>query len=118
MRHVVLLSLTLPLFLSACQQQRTPPPTAEAQRQQVASVIAGTRYLKQQCGYRDLPADGQIEQAAYRAAHERGWTPSADIAPYSEQLYQRLLRDTTPPASQCAEFSELLKPFIATLPKA
>lgn len=117
MQRIVLISLTLPLLLSACQQ-RAPQPGPEAQRQQIASLIAGTRYLKLQCARSELPGDGQIEQAAYRAAHARGWTLSADIAPHSEQLYQRLLRDATPPAQQCAEFSELLQPFIATLPRA
>lgn len=117
MRRLVLFSLTLPLLLTACQQ-RSPQPAPEVQRQQIASLIAGTRYLKQQCARSDLPGDGQIEQAAYRAAHQRGWTPSADIAPYSEQLYQGLLRDATPQASQCAEFTQLLQPFLATLAKA
>ncbi|MBK4716092.1 type II secretion system pilot lipoprotein GspS [Tenebrionibacter intestinalis] len=111
MRNVLLLSLIFPVLLTACHQ-RYP----QTQRLQIASLIAGARYLKQQCGRGDFPGDGQIEQSAYRAARHRGWSPSADIRPYSERLYQGLLKDATPPATQCAEFSQLLQPFIATLP--
>lgn len=90
----------------------------DGQAQQIASLIAGTRYLKYQCGNSTLPTDGQIEQAAYAAAHQRGWQPPAGIAARSNDLYQQLLKDSTPRAAQCAEFQQLLQPFLTTLPKA
>lgn len=116
MRHTATLSLIFPLLLTACQQQPHAPQTPpDAQRQQIASLIAGTRYLKYQCAQTALPSDGKIEQAAYRVAQERGWAPSSDVAAYSETLYQGLLHDVTSPAEQCAEFNQLLQPFIISL---
>lgn len=121
MRRVIQLAVVIvPLLLSACQQRTTPdtPQAQESQSHQIAALIAGTRYLKTQCAYPGLPTDGQIEQAAYSAARQRGWTPAGSLAARSEQLYQQLLRDPTPPATQCAEFRQLLQPFLTTLPKA
>lgn len=111
----------LPLLLSACQQSQPPtttPMALDGQAQQIASLIAGTQYLKYQCGRNDLPTNGQIEQAAYTAAYQRGWQPPAGMATRSSQLYQQLLKDSTPRATQCAEFQQLLQPFLTTLPKA
>ncbi|MBW7984586.1 type II secretion system pilot lipoprotein GspS [Enterobacillus tribolii] len=110
----------LPLLLGACQQRapQTTPATQEAQSHQIAALIAGTRYLKTQCAYPGLPSDGQIEQAAYGAAHQRGWTLPGGLGDRSENLYQQLLRDKTPQATQCEEFRQLLQPFITTLPRA
>lgn len=111
----------LPLLLSACQQSNPPattPMALDGQAQQIASLIAGTQYLKYQCGRSDLPTNGQIEQAAYTAAHQRGWQPPSGMAARSNQLYQQLLKDSTPRSAQCAEFQQLLQPFLTTLPKA
>ncbi len=111
----------LPLLLSACQQAKKPettPMALDGQAQQIAALIAGTQYLKYQCSRSDLPTNGQIEQAAYAAAHQRGWQPPAGVAARSDALYQQLLKDSTPRAAQCAEFQQLLQPFLTTLPKA
>ncbi|NIY46302.1 type II secretion system pilot lipoprotein GspS [Cedecea colo] len=110
----------LPLLLSGCQQSKqaeTTPMMLDGQAQQIAALIAGTEYLKYQCGRSDLPTNGQIEQAAYAAAHQRGWQPPAGVAARSNMLYQQLLKDSTPQAAQCAEFQQLLQPFLTTLRK-
>lgn len=117
MRRLAVLGLFVPLLLTACHP-RAPAVSQSSQHQQLASLIAGTRYLKNQCGRSDLPSDGQIEQAAYQAAWQRGWTPTATEAAQAEQLYQRLLNDATPRATQCAEFTQLLAPFVSQLAKA
>ncbi|QHM70212.1 type II secretion system pilot lipoprotein GspS [Mixta intestinalis] len=120
MRGLMLLTAVVPLMLVGCQQATTPvtPLTQASQAHQIASLIAGTRYLKNQCAYPGLPADGQIELAAYKAADRRGWQLTSGVAERSEQLYQQLLHDATPQAIQCQEFRQLLQPFITTLPKA
>ncbi len=104
-------------LLSGCQQ--SPQPLSlqqqEAQSQQLASVIAATRYLKSHCQMNQLPEQSQIIQAAAEAGRKRGWQPPPDMAARGEQLYQRLLSDQTPVATQCAAFRPLLQPFIGEL---
>lgn len=120
-RTINLALVILPLLLSACQRSQPPattPMALDSQAQQIAALIAATQYLKYQCNRSDLPTNGQIEQAAYTAAHQRGWQPPAGMATRSNQLYQQLLKDSTPRATQCAEFQQLLQPFLTTLPKA
>ncbi len=120
MRGMILLAAVASLLPAACRQQTAPvtPQTQASQVYQIAALIAGTRYLKNQCAYVGLPADGQIELAAYQAADRRGWQLTSGVAGQSEQLYQQLLHDATPQATQCQEFRQLLQPFLTTLPKA
>lgn len=113
-------ALLLPLLLSACQQTKRPeaaPVPPEAQANQISAVIAGTRYLKYQCGFRELPDDERIEGAARSEAHQRGWEPPQNLNIQSLAFYQQLLQDSTPVAVQCEQFQQLLQPFLATLPR-
>ncbi|MDK6954735.1 type II secretion system pilot lipoprotein GspS, partial [Klebsiella pneumoniae] len=85
--------------------------------EQLSSVAAGTRYLKNKCNRSDLPADETIYRAAVNVGKARGWgnIDVATLSPNSDRLYQQLLQDSTPEATQCSQFNRQLAPFIASL---
>ena len=89
-------------LLSGCQQKPastlSPAISSQAQLEQLSSVAAGTRYLKNKCNRSDLPADDV-----------------ATLSQNSDRLYQQLLQDSTPEATQCSQFNRQLAPFIASL---
>ncbi|MFE8049582.1 type II secretion system pilot lipoprotein GspS [Brenneria goodwinii] len=119
---VLLISLSS-MILAGCQQSEpanpkpvsnlTPVPES-AQMNQLASLIAASRYLKQQCNRGDLPDDATINQTVLTLAKQKGWnisnTPA--LAQLSHTLYQGLLEDATPKETQCMEFNRSLVPFI------
>ncbi|MDQ9128616.1 type II secretion system pilot lipoprotein GspS [Serratia fonticola] len=112
------------LFLLAtagCQQPRSslqkgPTPLNE-QVEQLASVVAGTKYLKYKCNRSDLPSDAVIDKVAYKVAKQRGWNSSSygTLPQRSEEIYQSLMRDNTPEQTKCSSFNSLLAPFTAEL---
>ncbi|WP_375055066.1 type II secretion system pilot lipoprotein GspS [Zobellella sp. DQSA1] len=109
------------LGLAGCQQQyggwQDAPAPAHEQLEQLASVIAGTKYLKDHCHRSDLPGEEAVNQVAHRLARQRGWDTLAygGLAARSENLYQRLTEDSTPEQVKCGTFNEQLAPFIAAL---
>lgn len=109
------------LGLVGCQQQRNEQKSAgvtvNQQIEQVASLIAGTQYLKRHCNRSDLPEDAVIKKVAYKAAQQRGWDTSAygTLGAYSDTIYQRLTDDSTPEQTKCATFNKQLAPFTAEL---
>ncbi|MEH2921086.1 type II secretion system pilot lipoprotein GspS [Samsonia erythrinae] len=84
------------------------------QLNQLASLVAGTRYLQTQCSRSDLPDDATIVNVASAVATQRGWKTVNDqaLTQRSESLYQGLLKDSTPKATQCSAFNRTLMPFI------
>lgn len=95
----------------------SPAISSQAQLEQLSSVAAGTRYLKNKCNRSDLPADETIYRAAVNVGKARGWgnIDVATLSPNSDRLYQQLLQDSTPEATQCSQFNRQLAPFIASL---
>ena len=105
------------LGLVGCQQPRSANlnksvPLNE-QVEQLASVIAGTKYLKNKCNRSDLPGDAVIEKVANKVARQRGWNPSdyTALPQRSAAIYQSLTRDSTPEQTKCSSFNSLLAPF-------
>ncbi|MCW2475816.1 type II secretion system pilot lipoprotein GspS [Candidatus Symbiopectobacterium sp. NZEC151] len=87
--------------------------TAE-QLNQIASLVAASRYLKSQCNRSDIPDDGTLQRAALAVAQQKGWSTAhfTQLAARSENLYQGLLQDGTPKEAQCSEFNRSLAPFL------
>jgi len=108
-------------LISGCQQNRqttlSPAVSGEAQLEQLASVAAGARYLKNKCNRSDLPADDAINRAAINVGKKRGWANIDDnlLSQRSAQLYQQLQQDSTPEATKCSQFNRQLAPFIDSL---
>ncbi len=85
----------------------SPAISSQAQLEQLSSVAAGTRYLKNKCNRSDLPADETIYRAAVNVGNARGWgnIDVATLSQNSDRLYQQLLQDSTPEATQCSQFN-------------
>ena len=102
MRNFILFPLMAVALLSGCQQNRSttlsPAVSGQAQLEQLASVAAGARYLKNKCNRSDLPADEAINRAAINVGKKRGWANIDDnlLSQRSAQLYQQLQQDSTP----------------------
>lgn len=109
------------LGLAGCQQPRSStqsdPAAVNEQLEQLASVIAGARYLKHQCSRSDLPDDAVIDRVAYKVAKQRGWNTSSygALPQLSASIYQSLLKDSTPEQTKCSSFNSLLAPFTDAL---
>lgn len=121
MRIPLIFPLCMVALLSGCQQKPastlSPAISSQAQLKQLSSVAAGTRYLKNKCNRSDLPADETIYRAAVNVGKARGWgnIDVATLSQNSDRLYQQLLQDSTPEATQCSQFNRQLAPFIASL---
>lgn len=91
--------------------------SAAEQLNQIASLVAASRYLKSQCNRSDIPDDATVQRAALSVAQQRGWNSAnfTGLAARSEQLYQGLVQDGTPKEVQCSEFNRSLAPFISQL---
>lgn len=126
--RIVLTTIACCLLLSGCQQtqHRDDAVALHSQSNQLASLIAGTKYLKYQCNRSDIADDSALEQAAFRVAQSRNWNTRAYfnnqqpgglknslIVQRSDNLYQALLADPTPKEVQCSAFNRSLSPFIA-----
>jgi general secretion pathway protein S len=106
--------------LSGCQQNRSstlsPAISSQAQLEQLSSVAAGARYLKNKCNRSDLPADETINRAAVNVGKARGWgILTITLSQRSDRLYQQLQQDSTPEATKCSQFNRQLAPFIDSL---
>ncbi|MFC3396283.1 type II secretion system pilot lipoprotein GspS [Brenneria rubrifaciens] len=116
------------VVLAGCQQSDTSASKGKAadsavavpandQLNQLASLVAATRYLKSQCNRSDLPDESTINNVVLAVAKQRGWdvTNYQTLPQRSESLYQGLLKDSTPKETQCSEFNRSLTPFIDVL---
>ena len=118
MRIPLIFPLCMVALLSGCQQKPastlSPAISSQAQLEQLSSVAAGTRYLKNKCNRSDLPADETIYRAAVNIGKARGWgnIDVATLSQNSDRLYQQLLQDSTPEATQCSQINRQLAPFI------
>lgn len=112
-----LIPVLLLLVTAGCQQPRSSqqkdPVALNEQVEQLASVIASTKYLKYKCNRSDLPSDAIIDKVAYKVAKQRGWNNAGygALPQRSEEIYQSLMRDNTPEQTKCSSFNSLLAPF-------
>ncbi|AGJ87553.1 TPA: type II secretion system pilot lipoprotein GspS [Raoultella ornithinolytica] len=121
MRTSVIFPLLMIAVLAGCQQNRSstlsPAISNEAQLEQLSSVAAGARYLKNECSRSDLPSDDAIDRAAWNVGKKRGWSniDYATLNQRSTQMYQQLQQDSTPETTKCSQFNRQLAPFIDSL---
>ncbi|EMX0697858.1 type II secretion system pilot lipoprotein GspS [Escherichia coli] len=96
------------------QQQKAISEKEQHQREQLASVVAATKYLKYKCNRSDLPDASIIIDVASRAAIKNGWHPLVleKLIKNSDMIYLRLTRDSTSEKTKCSYFNQVLRPFI------
>lgn len=116
------------LLLSGCQQTTrkaqqpvTPAPDAPApaaQVAQLAAVIAGGEYLRQQCNDEQVLAHEALLAQIIDQAQRRGWDTQHSayltLSGQSEGFYQGLLSDSTPVETQCDFFQHQLGALVKT----
>ncbi|MGM3160283.1 GspS family T2SS pilot lipoprotein variant OutS [Dickeya undicola] len=109
------------LSLAACQvpvkntaSRSAASVSTNEQISQLASLVAASKYLRVQCERSDLPDDGTILRTAVKVASQKGWDTShyQSLPQLSENLYQGLLKDGTPKATQCSSFNRSMTPFL------
>lgn len=110
------------LGLVACQTAPTKTGTTSAaasvpvneQMNQLASLVAASKYLRVQCERSDLPDDGVFLKTAMKVAAQKGWDTRryTSLPQLSENLYQGLVKDGTPKTTQCSAFNRSIAPFI------
>ncbi len=110
------------LGVAACQTAPTKTGTTSAaasvpvneQMNQLASLVAASKYLRVQCERSDLPDDGVFLKTAMKVAGQKGWDTRryTSLPQLSESLYQGLVKDGTPKTTQCSAFNRSIAPFI------
>ncbi|MGM3175202.1 type II secretion system pilot lipoprotein GspS [Dickeya lacustris] len=108
--------------VAACQTAPTKTGTTSAaasvpvneQMNQLASLVAASKYLRVQCERSDLPDDGVFLKTAMKVAGQKGWDTRryTSLPQLSESLYQGLVKDGTPKTTQCSAFNRSIAPFI------
>ncbi|EGN0942018.1 hypothetical protein ACEOWF_004879 [Escherichia coli] len=78
---------------SSSHKQHTPP-TRDQQREQPASVIAATKYLKNECNHSHLPDDSVIINVVRKfiAKKGRGNLNAEELLHHSNLIYLQLLQ--------------------------
>ena len=120
-----LLVRTTSLFLVVAMAGWQNPPLTERQKtmslneqyNQLASVVAATKYLKYKCSRSDLPADSVIMKTANRVAVQKGWhsLSTEELVKHSDDIYHRLTKDSTQEQIKCNDFNRQLRKFINEL---
>jgi general secretion pathway protein S len=85
-------------------------------QQQLAALIAGSEYLKENCQRSDIPAISVLTQTAISEAKKKHWpvsTAMTDTLPAdARKIINRLNQDTAPIAQKCSYFNQSLAAFI------
>lgn len=112
------------LMLTGCQhsanQTEQPVKTSvispAEQVNQLAAMVAGGEYLRQQCKDTQVPEREALIVQVISLAQQRGWDTHNNayqtLSSQSEALYQGLLSDVTPSSTQCEFFKKNSKPQI------
>lgn len=103
------------LLLSGCQHAVNNAPNADAQREQLSSLIGAGRFLREQCNRSDIPADAQLTAMALKDAEKKGWSPAASLPRLpeaSQAVTAQLTADATPLPEKCSALNHALAPFL------
>ena len=104
------------LLLTGCQHAAkkaepsasVAPISSEMQVSQLAAIVAGGIYLREQCQALKIPEREALFSQVTMLAQQRGWDTRHNayqtLLAQSDRLYHGLLSDTTPVSEQCAFF--------------
>ncbi|WP_261421174.1 type II secretion system pilot lipoprotein GspS [Serratia quinivorans] len=109
------------LLLAGCSTSagnNANPMLENQHQQQLAALIAGSEYLKENCQRSDIPAISVLTQTAISEAKKKHWpvsTTMTDTLPAdARKIINRLNQDTAPIAQKCSYFNQSLAAFIET----
>jgi general secretion pathway protein S len=87
-------------------------------QQQLAALIAGSEYLKENCQRSDIPTMEVLIETALSEAKKKKWSVNQTMVEAlpidARNIINRLNQDTTPVAQKCAYFNRSLATFIET----
>ncbi|MBO1502431.1 MULTISPECIES: type II secretion system pilot lipoprotein GspS [Serratia] len=120
MKKLILLSfVSCNILLTGCAtstQSNTDPTLNGQHQQQLAALIAGSEYLKENCQRSDIPAMSVLTKTAISEAKKKQWpvdeTLSDTLPTEARNIINRLNQDPTPVAQKCAYFNQSLATFI------
>lgn len=106
------------VFLVGCQQTaHKPPPALQAQLDQLSTLLAGSHFLRQNCGRADIPDDVKLQRTAMRVAEHRGWDTQAagyqQLPALAQARYLAVLEDRQLLTDKCAVMNNRTANFIA-----
>lgn len=120
MKKLILLSfVSCNILLTGCAtstQSNTDPTLNGQHQQQLAALIAGSEYLKENCQRSDIPAMSVLTKTAISEAKKKQWPVDeilSDTLPTeARNIINRLNQDPAPVAQKCAYFNQSLATFI------
>ncbi|WP_338557718.1 type II secretion system pilot lipoprotein GspS [Erwinia sp. E_sp_B04_7] len=109
--------ITLATLLSGCQQTSRKDPDPATQIDQISSLVAGSHYLREECGRNDIPADGILLSNAFSQAGKKGWNTRApeykELMVAIGQKKALIVNDRTQPREKCQKLQAALARFVA-----
>lgn len=115
--HRVIIAFSLIFIMTGCHHSRVNAPIATEQVEQLASLIAGGSYLRQQCAQTTLPDEQALTARALGLAEKRGWnTRAAEYKSlYLISMKKQQLIDEDPRLTEekCRKLADSLLPFIS-----
>jgi len=119
-KKLILLSfVSCNILLTGCAtstQSNTDPTLNGQHQQQLAALIAGSEYLKENCQRSDIPAMSVLTKTAISEAKKKAWpvdeTLSDTLPTEARNIINRLNQDPAPVAQKCAYFNQSLATFI------
>lgn len=106
-------------LLTGCSTTSDNNPTTKLDvehQQQLAALIAGSQYLKENCQRNDIPAISALTKTAILEAKNKKWPVNetlSDALPLNaREIINKLNQDPTPVAQKCAYFNSSLAAFI------
>lgn len=118
-KYIVPLMLINAFFLIGCSQSNSGQGASLAPPQQVeqlATLVASSDFLRDNCQRSDVPASMKLIAAALSQAKSKGWGLSGaaeqQIPTRAQRILADLNQDGTPLVEKCAYFNRHLAPFI------
>ncbi|CAI0736966.1 type II secretion system pilot lipoprotein GspS [Serratia quinivorans] len=106
------------VFLAGCQQTtHQPSPPLQAQLDKLSAMLAGSHFLRQNCGRTDIPDDVKLQRTAMRVAEHRGWDTHAagyqQLPALAQARYLAILEDRQLLTDKCAAMNNRTANFVA-----
>ncbi|WP_350262533.1 type II secretion system pilot lipoprotein GspS (plasmid) [Pantoea sp. BJ2] len=106
-------------ILAGCETSKHPQPPQSIQEQQLAALISGSNWVRNNCNQKEIPEQSVLVQNALVSAKEKGWKveliSSQMMSSLIDERYQKLSEDRTPVSQKCATLSSALMPFLQNI---
>ena len=108
-----ILPASFALLLTACQQHATPETQPAVNLDQVATVVAASKWVKTHCDRSDIPDQNPLmRNALAQGKVESGQTDSRALMQAVNQRYDAIDRDGQTRSQKCAALNASLAPFL------